>query len=307
MREYFNPVLDVLNYQLFAFGKAEITPMTLISFLALSALLIFVSGKLKQLLVTRFLARPPLKHGARQAIGTITRYLVLFIGFVVILQTVGIDLTAFNVLAGAIGIGIGLGLQNIATNFISGLILLIERPIQIGDRIEIGGVNGEVVSIGPRSTHFRTNDNITMIVPNSKFIAENVVNWSYKSNLIRFRIPALVTHDSDTEIVVRLMNDAALENPDVAEEPPPSVRFINFDEDGLHFELRAWSTERLHRPGLFKSDLNTAVIEKFRKHHVQVVKTKSDKKKKAEKRARSNGHAPKNSTAKKQDSAGVRP
>lgn len=271
MQEYLNPVIDVLNYQLFTLGQAKITPMSIIYLVLLTTVLIYVSAKLRDLLVAKLLQRTPLRQGARQAIGTISRYVMLLIGFVLILQTVGIDLTAFNVLAGAVGIGIGLGLQNIANNFISGLIILLERPIQIGDRIEVGSVSGEVVLIGPRSTRVRTNDNITIIVPNSKFISENVINWSYANQTVRFRVPALVTHDADLDLVAQLLVEVAEENEDVAKEPPPTARFIKFDGAGLLFELRAWSRSRLHRPGVFRSDLNLAIVKKFRENGIKLA------------------------------------
>jgi small-conductance mechanosensitive channel len=268
MRESLAWLSELINYKMFPLGQSYVTPAGIMYFIVLMIVLIFLSGRLKKLLVATLLTRTPLQQGARLAIGTITRYLLLFIGFVVILQTVGIDLTAFNVLAGAIGIGIGLGLQNIANNFISGIIILFERPIQVGDRIDVGKVTGQVESIGPRSTRIRTNDNITIIVPNSKFVSENVVNWSYRSDKIRFRIPALVSHDTDIDLACRLMCEAANENPDVAEEPKPVVRLIEFDDRGLLFELRAWSTKRLNRPGTFKSDLNIAIIKKFRANEI---------------------------------------
>ena len=172
--DYLNPIFRLLNYNLFALGDAKITPLSIIYLILLSAALIYISRKLKNLLITRLLQRTSLDTGAQQAIGTITRYLVLFIGFLIILQTVGINLTTLNVLAGAVGIGIGLGLQNIANNFISGLIILFERPIKVGDRIEVAKVHGQVTAIGARSTRIKTNDNISIIVPNSKFISENV-------------------------------------------------------------------------------------------------------------------------------------
>lgn len=271
MGESLNWLRDLVNYKLFPLGQTYITPIGILYFVALMLLLIYLSGRVKRLLVTTLLTRTPLQHGARQAIGTLTRYLLLFIGFIIILQTVGIDLTAFNVLAGAIGIGIGLGLQNIANNFISGLIILFERPIQVGDRIEVGKVTGQVESIGPRSTRIRTNDNITIIVPNSKFVSENVINWSYRSNTIRFRIPALVVHDTDIDLASRLMCEAANEIPAVANEPAPAVRLMSFDDRGLNLELRAWSKKSLNKPGLFKSDLNIAIIKKFRENGITLA------------------------------------
>jgi small-conductance mechanosensitive channel len=267
---YVTSVTDVLNYHLFSIGNATITPLNIFYILLFSLLLIYVSNSVKRLLVSRVLGRTKLDLGAQQAIGTILRYIVLTIGFLVILQTVGIDLTTLNVLAGAVGIGIGFGLQNVANNFISGLIILFERPIKAGDRIEVDDVHGEVLSIGARSTTIRTNDNIAIIVPNSKFISENVVNWSFGSDVIRFKIPVGVSYDSDVDLVTKLLVEAAKENDDVIDEPPPSVRFLKFDDSALYFELRAWSRARLHKPGLFTSNLNFAIIRKFREHNIEI-------------------------------------
>ena len=200
-REYLNPLFELLNYNLFALGEARITPLSILYILIFTFLLFYLSNRMKRLLVSRLLERTRLDIGAQQAIGTITRYLILFVGFLIILQTVGINLTTLNVVAGAIGIGIGFGLQNIANNFISGLIILFERPIKVGDRIEVDDVNGQVMSVGARSTLVKTNDNITIIVPNSKFISENVINWSFESGMVRFRIPVGVAYDSDVELV----------------------------------------------------------------------------------------------------------
>jgi small-conductance mechanosensitive channel len=272
--DYLNPIFRLLNYNLFALGDAKITPLSIIYLILLSAALIYLSRKLKNLLVTRILQRTSLDVGAQQAIGTITRYLVLFVGFLIILQTVGINLTTVNVLAGAVGIGIGLGLQNIANNFISGLIILFERPIRVGDRIEVAKIFGQVTAIGARSTRIKTNDNISIIVPNSKFISENVTNLSLYGNIVRFRIPVRVAYDSDVDLVSQLLIEVAEENEDIVSDPPPSVRLAEFAENSLRFELRAWSRSRLHRPGILKSDLNLAIVRKFREHGVVIPVSK---------------------------------
>ena len=180
LRDYLDPIFNLLNYRIFTLGEAHITPLNIIYLILLTILLFYLSNKLKGFLVERILGKTHLDLGARVAVGTISRYFLLFIGFLIILQTVGINLTTLNVLAGAIGIGVGFGLQNVASNFISGLIILFERPVKVGDRIEVDGIDGKVTGIGARSTTVRTNDNITIIVPNSKFISENVVNWVLK-------------------------------------------------------------------------------------------------------------------------------
>lgn len=268
--DYLNPIFRLLNYDLFVLGEARITPLSIVYLLVLSVGLVYLSRKIKNLLVTRLLQRTRMDVGAQQAIGTIVRYIVLFVGFLIILQTVGINLTTVNVLAGAVGIGIGLGLQNIANNFISGLIILFERPIKVGDRISVEGVHGDVTSIGARSTTIRTNDNIAIIVPNSKFISETVTNWSFTGNNARFRIPVGVSYDADVDLVRRLLIETAGENEDVLAEPEPDVRLVAFGDNSMNFELSVWSASKLHRPGRLKSSLNFAIVRKFREHGIEI-------------------------------------
>ena len=261
---------NVLGWPVVKLGGTEITLWAVIYFLALVLMLFYLAGKLRSLLVNRVLVRSRLDLGARQAIGAITRYVILFLGLLIILQTVGINLTTLNVLAGALGIGIGFGLQNIASNFISGLIILFERPIRVGDRIEVSDVEGDVVEIGARSTKVLTNDNIAIIVPNSKFITETVINWEHYDGKVRFRVPVTVAYDSDLELVETLLLEAAAENSDVLKAPPPAIRFLRFGDKGLYFELRVWSTSLVHRKGTLISALNYAIFAKFKAQRVEI-------------------------------------
>ena len=137
----------------------------------------------------------------REAVGALVRYVVITLGTLVILQAAGIDLTSLNVLVGAVGVGLGFGLQNITSNFFSGLILLFERPIRIGDRVEIAGCVGEIVEIGARATTLVTDENVAIIVPNSQFVSERVTNWSRPGKLTAYIIPLYVSHSSDPELV----------------------------------------------------------------------------------------------------------
>ncbi len=197
-----------LETPLFKLGETQITLLSVVYFTLLLFLLVYLSGKGKTL-VNRVLARRGVNLGVREATGSIIRYLMLFIGLLVILQTVGIDLTALSILTGAIGLGIGFGLQNIASNFISGIIILFERPVRIGDRIAVGDVEGDVVRIGARSTTVLTNDNIDIIIPNSKLITENVVNWTHSERKVRFRIPVSVAYATDIRRVQQALLEAA--------------------------------------------------------------------------------------------------
>jgi len=270
METWMQGLKNFLDIQLFNFGATPITLWTIIYLIVFSILLLYLSGKLRNWLAEDLLSRTKLGIGARQAAGAIVRYIVLVVGFVIILQTAGIDLTALNVLAGAVGIGLGFGLQNIVNNFVSGLIILFERPIQVGDRIVVGDVEGDVVHIGGRSTTVVSNDNISIIVPNSKFITENVVNWSHNDRKVRFRIPVSVAYGSDARLVEKVLLEVAAENQDVLATPAPGVRLMDFGDSGLRFELRAWSSTLVHRKGVLISALNFSIYEKFAEHGIEI-------------------------------------
>jgi len=267
--KWLEQVKKFLDFELFKAGGTSVTSWTLLYLLVFLALLFYLSGKLKIWLTEKVLTKGKMGPGARHAVASIVRYFVIALGVLIILQTAGIDLTTFHVLAGTLGLGVGFGLQNIASNFVSGLIILLERPIQPGDRIEVGNVEGDVVAINARSTTVVTNDNIAIIIPNSKFVMENVVNWSLTGKDVRFRIPVSIAHDSDLKKVVELLEEVARENPDVLESPPPAVRFLNFGDNGLSLELRVWSTTLTHRKATLISTLNFAIHETFQKHGIE--------------------------------------
>lgn len=264
-----------LETPLFKLGETQITLLSVVYFLLLLILLVYISGKSKTL-VNRVLARRGVDLGIREATGSIVRYLMLFIGLLVILQMVGIDLTALSILTGAVGLGIGFGLQNIASNFISGIIILFERPVRIGDRIAVGDVEGDVVRIGARSTTVLTNDNIDIIIPNSKLITENVINWTHSERKVRFRIPVTVAFSVDIRKVEQALLEAAKNVSEVLEAPAPGVRFIEFGENGLEFELRAWTTTLVHRRGKFTSEINFAIYDKLKEHEIAVPNPQRD-------------------------------
>jgi len=270
IQQILEQIRDFLGVPLMKIGSSQLTLWNLLYLLILVVLLFYFSGKLRTWISEQLLIKTRMEAGARQAAGSIFRYILIAIGLVIILQTAGIDFTALNVLAGAVGIGLGFGLQNIVNNFVSGLIILFEKPIKVGDRIEVDDVEGDVVRISGRSTEVLTNDNISIIIPNSKFITENVVNWSHTDRKVRFRIPVNVAYGSDVQLVERLLLQVAAENKDVLEQPAPGVRLMEFGESGLHFELRAWSTSLIHRRGLLTSNLNFGIYHVFAEHGIEI-------------------------------------
>ena len=270
LNSFWEKLSELFAIPIFSIGSTSIT-FSLIFYLLVSSLLVlFVSKKLKNILVNRILKKYGLEYGTSKSIGTIFYYFLIVIGFFFIIQATGIDLTGFNLIAGALGIGIGFGLQNITNNFISGIIILFERPIKEGDRIEVGNIRGDVVKISARSTTVLTNDNISIIVPNSEFINSRVINWSHNDRNIRFQFPIGVAYKEDPKIVRKLLIDVANENNGVLKKPSPEVLFEEFGDSSLNFKLSVWTTDYIGKPNILKSQLYFAVFKKFRDNNIEI-------------------------------------
>src|SRR5947208_15216058 len=231
----------------------------------------WLSSRTKRFLFTSLLARSGLDRALQHAIAQIVGYIVLIVGTLIVLDNAGIHLGALTVFAGAVGVGVGFGLQNIASNFISGLVILAERPITIGDRVEVAGITGQVKQIRARSTVILTNDNIAMIVPNTKFIDSPVTNWTYTDPRVRFRIPVGVAYGSDIAKVREALLAAGRENPNTLKEPAPSVFLQKFGDSSIDFELVVWSSEMSARPSRYRSDINFAIEPKFREAGIEIA------------------------------------
>ena len=238
---------------------SQVTPLALLIVIALLVVLVWATRRTTHWFVDHVLARRGVDVGLREALGAITRYAVIALGTLVILQAAGINLTSLNVLVGALGVGLGFGLQNITSNFFSGLILLLERPIRIGDRVEIAGAIGEVREIAARATTVITDENVAVIVPNSQFISERVINWSRPNALTAYVLTFHVAQGSDPELVRRLLLAAAEGHQRVLRSPSPEVEFERVGIRGLQFRLQVWSKDDLKTAGALRSDLNFAV------------------------------------------------
>jgi len=269
-------VFFVFTRELFQLGGRPVSLLVLMQFILLIAAVIVVARLIRRVLRDRLLARTHLDLGLQDAIARISGYAVLVIGTMIGLQTLGFELTSLTVVAGALGVGLGFGLRNIIENFVSGLIILGERPIQLGHRIEVGDTIGKVVQIGARSTSVLTNDNIRIIIPNSELITGRVVNWSHGDGQIRLRIPVGVSYLSDVQLVQKLLLEVAAANESVLEDPAPGVIFVEFGESALNFELRVWTQELLDRPGRLTSQLNFSIWEKFREHDIKIPYSQRD-------------------------------
>ena len=252
-------------------GKTTFKISDLFVVVAAFAVIALLARGVRRLLLNYILNKTPMDLSVRHAIATSAQYLIVTLGFLFLLQSAAqVDLTMLGVVAAGLGVGVGFGLQNIANNLISGIFILFERPIKVGDRIEVGEVHGHVVHIAARATTVRTNDNIDFIVPNSSFTSFNVINWSHGDQKVRFRIPVPVAYGSDVRQVERLLLEVAEENENVLKEPSPRVVFWAFGDSALEFQLRVWTTRMLHRRGVFVGQLNFAIYEKFQQHGIHI-------------------------------------
>jgi small-conductance mechanosensitive channel len=252
--------LDAFDIRLFTLGGTSITLFTLLWGLLLAAALLLAARWVRGWTVQRLLVHTELDLGTRQAVGSMVRYLLLGVGFLAIVQTLGINLTTFNVLAGALAFGVGFGLQNIFSNFISGLIIMLDRPVKVGDRIELANAEGEVTQIGARRTTVVTSDRVAVIIPNQRFVTDNVVNFAYFDAPVRMRLQIMVQHGADPRTIERVILHSASAHPDVLRDPPPQVRLLGI-AGTMTFELQVWNRSHLHRRDELISALNFAVLQ----------------------------------------------
>ena len=268
--ELWTDVQQVFSEALFKVGNTPITTWTLFTFFGGIVFVIYLSGLIKRILVKKILLKNGIDIGVSQSIGTIVKYFILVIGLLVVVQSSGIDLSALSILAGALGVGIGFGLQNVTNNFISGIIILFERPIKVGDRIEVGDVNGDVVKIASRSTTVVTNDNIAIIIPNSDFINQKVINWSYNDRNVRFRFPVGVAYKEDPEVIKRLLLEVAEKNSFVLRTPAPDVIFDSYGDSSLNFMLYVWTSEYVNKSLILRSQLYYEIFKKFKENNIEI-------------------------------------
>jgi len=218
----------------------------------------------------RVLTLMPLDPGQQYAVARVLSYLIFALGLVVGLQSLGLNLNSLVVVGGALGLGVGLGLQAVVANFVAGLILLLEQPVKLGDRVEVGDTYGDIVQIRGRSTWVRTNDNVVIIVPNSDFINQKVTNWTANDRQVRISVPFGVSYRSNPVKVRDIAIDIARKHPDVMSEPAPEVIFLDFGDSSLDFELRIWTITQVQTPLTLKSDLYFAIFDAFGKADIEL-------------------------------------
>lgn len=250
-------------------GQNEFSILSLLVLMGLLLGVVVLSGILTNFLRSRVLRLTGIDRGSREAISILVKYSFIFVGVVVLLQIWGLDLSSLALIASALGVGVGLGLQNIAKDFGSGIILVFERPIQVGDFVEFGTFQGTVEHIGVRSTEIKTLDQVSIIVPNSRFLEQEVINWSHRNPVSRIRLPVGVAYSSDPKTVKEVLIDVSHQNPQVLSTPPPLVFFKGFGDSSLDFELLVWITEP-PKQLVIKSDLYFAIESALRARDIEI-------------------------------------
>jgi small-conductance mechanosensitive channel len=229
-----------------------------------------VAARVLRVLLQDGLARVSLPRGVPAAISTSVQYLVLFFGFLLAVLAAGVDVSRFTIVVSALGVGIGFGLQNVVNNFVSGLILLYERPILVGDTIEIGtGLLGAVTRIGVRSSTVRTADGAEVLVPNANLLSNNVVNWTHSDRQRRIEVAVGVAYGTEPKRVIEILIECVRQNPGVLATPAPAALFQGFGDSALNFSLRFW-TANFDEWIQVRSEVHVAVYEALGRAGIEI-------------------------------------
>jgi small-conductance mechanosensitive channel len=257
----------------FDIGKLHVAPLRVVMAVALFSVLVSVNSWFKRQLEQNWLNKSRLDRGARDAAVTTSGYVGIAVAILVALSVAGVEFTNLAIIAGALSVGIGFGLQNIVNNFVSGLILLVERPIRTGDWIVVGNTEGYVKKISIRSTQIQTFDRADVIVPNSELIAGQVTNWMLSDPWGRVKVPVGVAYGSDTARVIQILVDVANKHPQVMNNypgiPDPRALFLGFGDSSLNFELRCFIRD-VDRRLQTLSDMNLAIDAAFREAGIEI-------------------------------------
>lgn len=266
--EYFKDFTSLMTTPIFTISGSKIT----LTNLFISIVIIFISAKVAKYtgrILNRTLADRNVDSGVRDSLEKFVRYSMVVIGILFSMDNLGVSINSLAAVGAVLMVGIGFGLQNIAQNFISGLILLIERPIKVGDIVKVGNTSGRVLDIRVRSTVIQTRDNVTIIVPNSKFVSEDVTNESYLGDKIRHHIPVGVAYGSDIEQVKKALCDAASKDDRVLKDPAPDALLTEFADSSINFDLRFWS-HNIWEIEVVSSDIRCSIGKLFADHKIEI-------------------------------------
>lgn len=262
-------IFTLLNRPIVHIGETPVTFGGIGTAIVVFFVTLIISSIVQKIIFSRLKKSGKMNLSMIFALNRILHYVILVVGVVLASQCIGLNFGTLAVAFGFLGVGVGLGLQNLTSNFVSGLILLIERPIGIGDWVDIDGKIAEVKTINMRATVVRTLDNVTVIIPNAKFIENNVINWSVEDPRVRLHCPVGVAYGSDVDKVKKILVGVAHEHGNILKEPAPEVRFLEFGDSSLNFDLLIW-TDCPQSQIALRSDVNFMIDRAFRENAVQI-------------------------------------
>ena len=265
----FNTFVNTFSTSVFSLGGNDFSIISLLILVGLFIAAIILSSYITDVLRTNLLQATRMTRGSQEIITTIVKYGLILLSSIILLQAYGLNLSSLALIGSALGVGIGFGFQDIARNFASGIVLLFERSIQVGDFVQVGDHLGVVEEVRTRSIVLKTLDRISIIVPNSRFLSEEVINWNHRRSVTRIHLPIGVEYGSDVKKVKAALLQAASEHLEVLRNPPSQVFFIEFGDSSLNFELLVWTSDPSRQAPL-KSDIYFRIEEIFREQQISV-------------------------------------
>jgi small-conductance mechanosensitive channel len=267
-RPIFGAVKTVLTYPLVV-GQISVTLGSILLFIASVYIAFWVARTVRVVLRDEVLPNMDLPRGVGNSISSLSYYALVLIGLMVALAAAGFETSQFALVFGALGIGIGLGLQNVVNNFVSGLILMFERPIQPGDVVEVSGTSGKVRSIGMRATTLTTFEGADVVVPNGTLLSEKLINWTLSDMNRRIDVEVGVAYGSDPRRVLELLREVALGTPGITPHPVPAIVFKGFGTSSLDFGIRAWTND-FDDWVTIRTEMTARVCEAFAKEGIEI-------------------------------------
>jgi len=265
-----DPAMAMLDDAAVTLGGLRISALTVVKAMLSLAVLLWLATVASRLLERRITSLPNLTPSLQVLIVKLLKISLVVIAVVVALRTVGIDLTAFAVFTGALGVGIGFGLQKAVSNFISGLSILIDKSIKPGDVISLGDTYGWVSSLGARYVSVVTRDATEYLIPNDELINQRVINWSYSNAEVRLKLPVAISYSADVRQAIELCQGAASETPRVLNEPKPLCLLKGFGDSGVNLELRIWINDPKNGVSNVKSDVFLRIWDKFHAQGIEI-------------------------------------
>ena len=272
-QDFLNSLSDLWYFKVITVGgKNSVTLGQLMTGIVLFLLGYFICRRLSRIIAKKILSRLDIEHALIATIETAIFYVMLIILSLFVLRLLNVPTEIFTVIGGALAIGVGLGTQNIVNNFFSGLILMMERPIRVGDFVEVDELFGTVEAIGARSTRIKSMDNTHVVVPNASFLEKNVFNWTLSDSLVRSSVKVGVAYGSETESVRKLLVESVREREFVLKYPQPSVVFADFGDNAMQFEIYFWTKLRdVSQIIRLQSSVRFRVEELFRQNGVVIA------------------------------------